>query len=60
MEELRACFRCEDQVTGRRIKVSGVSLNKDGKLIKKPTYANVSDKLKRGDRKKIVKGKRIK
>ena len=46
-------------MTGRRIKVSGVSLNKDGKLIKKPTYANVSDKLKRGDRKKIVRGKRI-
>ena len=41
------------------IKVSNVKLV-DGKLIKKPTYASVSDKLKRGDRKKIVKGKRIK
>ncbi len=40
------------------IKVSGVS-PKDGKLVKRPTYASVGDKLKRGDRKKIVRGKRI-
>ena len=46
-------------MTGHRIKVSGVSI-KNGKLVKRPTYASVSDKLKRGDRKKIVKGKRIK
>ena len=46
-------------MTGHRIKVSGVSI-KNGKLVKRPTYASVSDRLKRGDRKKIVKGKRIK
>lgn len=40
------------------IKVSNVKLV-DGKLVKRPTYASVSDKLKRGDSKKIVKGKRI-
>lgn len=46
------------QVKLTGIKISGVSL-KDGKLIKKPTYASVSDKLKRGTKRKIVKGKRI-
>lgn len=40
-------------MTGHRIKVSGVSLNKDGKLIKRPTYASVSDKLKRQSRKNV-------
>lgn len=46
-------------MTGHRIKVSNVSI-KDGKIVKKPTYASVSDKLKRGDKKRIVRGKRIK
>ena len=40
------------------IKVSNVKLV-DGKLVKKPTYASVSDKIKRGTKRKILKGKRI-
>lgn len=47
-------------MTGHRIKVSNVRLTKAGKLEKKPTYASVSDRLKRGDKKRIVRGKRIK
>ena len=34
------------------IKVSGVSL-KDGRIVKRPTYASVSDRLKRQSRKNV-------
>jgi hypothetical protein len=39
--------------------VTGGKLNKDGKLVKAPKFASVSDRLKRGSSKKIrvVKGK---
>lgn len=40
------------------IKVPGVKL-KDGKVVVQPSYASVSDRLKRGTKRKIVKGKRI-
>jgi hypothetical protein len=41
------------------IVVTGVKLNKNGKLIKAPKYASISDKIKRGKSKKVkvVKGK---
>jgi hypothetical protein len=35
------------------IPVTGVKLNKDGKLVKAPKYASVSDRLKRGASKKV-------
>ena len=41
------------------IRVAGVRLTKAGKLVRVQSYASVSDKLKRGDKRKIVKGKRI-
>ena len=41
------------------IPVAGVKL-KDGKLSKVATYASVSDRLKRGDKTKIIGGKRLK
>ena len=45
-------------MTGQVIKVSGVKLV-DGKLVKLPTYASVSDKLKRGEKRRIKRGKRL-
>ena len=45
-------------MTGNKIKVKGKV--KDGKFVPSVPYASVSDKLKRGERKKIVRGKRIK
>lgn len=51
-------------MTGFRTKITNVKLKTDAtgktKVIPVPSYASVSDKLKRGDRKKIVRGKRIK
>lgn len=50
-------------MTGFRTKITNVKLKTDatGKttVVPVPSYASVSDKLKRGDRKKIVRGKRI-
>lgn len=41
------------------IRVSGVRLTKAGKLEKVQSYASVSDRLKRGDKRKVVRGKRL-
>ena len=46
-------------MTGFRIRLTNVKI-KDGKVVPVPAYAGASDKLKRGDRKKIVRGKRVK
>jgi hypothetical protein len=40
------------------IRIPGVKM-KDGRLVVQKSYASVSDKLKRGDKRKIVRGKRI-
>ena len=42
----------------RGIRISGVKM-KDGKVVVQPSYASVSDRLKRGTKQKIVRGKRI-
>lgn len=39
--------------------ITGVKLTKAGKLEVQKQYASVSDRLKRGDKRKIVRGKRI-
>jgi hypothetical protein len=41
------------------IKVNGVKVTKAGKLVVQKAYASVSDKLKRGTKRRIVRGKRI-
>jgi hypothetical protein len=41
------------------IKVAGMRVTKAGKLEVKKQYASVSDRLKRGDKRRIVRGKRI-
>ena len=50
-------------MTGFRTKITNVKLKTDaaGKttVVPVPAYASVSDKLKRGTKRKIVKGKRI-
>lgn len=46
-------------MTGFRIRLTNVKI-KNGKVVPAPSYASVSDKLKRGDRQKIVRGKRVK
>ena len=40
------------------IRISGVKL-KDGKVVVQKAYASASDRLKRGTKQKIVRGKRI-
>ena len=40
------------------IRVPGVKM-KDGKVVVQKSYASVSDRLKRGTKQKIVRGKRI-
>lgn len=44
-------------MTGHRIKVAGKV--KDGKFVPVTSYTSVSDKLKRGTKRKIVKGRRV-
>jgi uncharacterized Rossmann fold enzyme len=44
---------------GHKIRLSGYTLTKDGKLKKKPSYSSVSHKIKASKSKKVKVAKRV-